>query len=84
MGVHHFGDKKETQTVTQVERCFIFILCFLSFDMSGYVAEAMQNCAGGNLKAKTKALYVRMKVHGPYSPSLSLFKANMKGKKDSG
>lgn len=35
--------------------------------------------AVGNLKVTTKVFYVRMKVHGPHSPSLSLFRANMKG-----
>lgn len=48
--------------------------------MSGH-AEPVQKCAVGNLKVKTKAFYARTKVRGPHSPSLSLFKANMKGGK---
>lgn len=35
--------------------------------------------AVGNLKVTTEVFYVRMKVHGPHSPSLSLFRTNMKG-----
>lgn len=35
--------------------------------------------AVGHLKVTTKVFCVRMKVHGPYSPSLSLFRTNMKG-----
>lgn len=81
MGVHCFGDKGETQTVTQVENCFIFILCFHWFYMSGHVT-VKQKCAVGNAKIKTKALYIRVKVHGPSSPSLSPYQdQNERGKK---
>lgn len=68
-GVHCFGDKRETQTVTQVEHCFIFILCFLWFYMSGHVAEPRQNA-----KVRTKALPARGNAQRPLS------KANMKGR----
>lgn len=75
VGVHCFGDKRETQTVvTQVEHCFIFILCFLWFYMSGHVTEPMQKCAVGNVKVNTKALHVSRKEQRPLS------KACMKGR----
>lgn len=76
VGVHCFGDKRETQTVTQVEHCFIFILCSLCFYMSGHVTEPVQKCAVGNAKAKTRAFHVRRKEQRP------LFKGNMKGRDD--
>ena len=49
--------------------------------MSGHVAEPKQRCAVGNVKVKARAFCGRMKLHGPHSPSLSLFEAKMKGEK---
>lgn len=49
--------------------------------MSGHVT-VKQKCAVGNAKIKTKALYIRVKVHGPSSPSLSPYQdQNERGKK---
>lgn len=76
VGVHCFGDKRETQTVTQVEHCFIFILRSLWFYMSGHVTEPVRKCAMENAKAKTRAFHGRRREQRP------LFKGNMKGRDD--
>lgn len=76
VGVHCFGDKRETQTVTQVEHCFIFILRSLWFYMSGHVTEPVRKCAVENAKAKTRAFHGRRREQRP------LFKGNMKGRDD--